>query len=120
MPITVTFHAERTNFDHEFFWESTDPEILEITTMVNELASSSDIVHTFNKSEDGLSAESSFYLLNYDYWMAFVGLIRYSSNSDSLGKRDLYFTNAGHTLTFRVTDQDTSELFLEKSLIPAV
>ena len=118
MPITVMFHAQRTNLDHEFFWDSTDPKILEVTEMVNELAASSDIVHTVDKSEDGLSSTSTFYLLSFDYWLAFVGLIRYSSNSDALSKRDEYFNNAGHTLTFKIIDQDTNQVLVDTQLIP--
>jgi hypothetical protein len=118
MPIIVKFHATRTNTDHEFFWESTDPEVSSVCDAVKNLADVSEVAHNFTKLEDNLNAVSTFILPTYDYWTGFSGLLRFSI-PNALEVRDNYFNNAGHVLTMEIRDVDTAELIHVQSMIPA-
>lgn len=112
MTVTVNFIMTRTNLDHDFFWESKEPEPLNVCTAIIDLAGVSDVGHSFSKSQDGLTGYSTFTVPTYEYWTEFMSLIRWGVHG-SLQVRNDYFSRVGHNLSMEIKNDETQEVIFQ-------
>jgi hypothetical protein len=98
MALQVRFSLTRSDNSAEFWWNSTDNEILNYCNQIKSIAQSLNIQHSYSESEDGLTANSTFLVSSLQNWLDLNQRI-----SDELptmfSKRSEYFSANNHTLT---------------------
>lgn len=97
MTLQVRFSLKRPDTSAEFWWNSTDTEILNYCNQTTLIAQSLNIPHSYSESEDGLTANSTFLVSSLQNWLDLSQRI-----SDELpamfSKRSEYFLANNHML----------------------
>jgi hypothetical protein len=112
MSIQANFVAKRPNKDADFFWESTNADVVSIHEFIAVLTTQYNVVRSFTKSDDELSYTNIFTLDTMEEWTGFMSSIL-ETVPDFLNRRNLYFINAGHSVDFQLVDTDNGTVITE-------
>lgn len=112
MSIEVTFTMERPNTTTDFWWESTDPQIVDICHKIDTLAESFSITRTSSKSENGLVFTSQFVTTIDGSWQQFMNAIL-SEMPTMIATRNAYLEAAGHTIRMVINHIETNSIIKE-------
>lgn len=97
MALQVRFILTRPDTSAEFWWNSTNSEILNYCNQIKALAQSLNIQHTYSESEDSLTANSIFSVASLQHWLDFNQRIT-DEFSNMFSKRVEYFSTNNHIL----------------------
>lgn len=111
MTFEVIFTMKRTDDSHEFWWESTDPEIVKMCRRIDALARTQNIQRMSGKSADNRTYESRFIMSNITMWKHFMNTV-VTEMPDMLEKRTAYLVAANHAIQLVINNADTSSTVL--------
>lgn len=112
MSIEVTFTMERPDTTTDFWWESTDTQIVDICQTIDALAQSFSIIRTSSKSENGLVFTSKFVTTIDGSWQQFMNAVL-SEMPTMIATRDAYLASAGHTIHMVINHIETNSIIKE-------
>jgi hypothetical protein len=114
MALQVRFILKRSDTSAEFWWNSTDTEILNYCNQTRLIAQSLNILHSYSESEDGLTGNSVFFVSSLQNWLDLNQRIL-EELSAMFPKRLEYFSANNHTLTVEWFDDVEQQAVFRKN-----
>ena len=103
MALQVRFILKRPDTSAEFWWNSTDNEILNYCNQIKSIAQSLNIAHSYSESEDGLTGSSIFFVSSLQNWLDLSQRVSYEL-PNMFSKRLEYFSANNHMLIVETFD----------------
>lgn len=109
MSIEVIFTMKRPNTSKDFWWESSDPEIVEMCRKIDVLASTQNIQRSYGKSPDNLIYESRFVASDREAWNHFMNSVIIEM-PNMLEQRNAYLGLANHTIRMVINNANSGDV----------
>ncbi len=114
--VEVTFTSTRPNTNTAFWWESTDPAVVAVKNEILRIAAEQSIPADF-QVVNSLTAKQTYRVFNSAQWKdTFLPALQ-AAMPNLLTERNQYYTNAGHSLTFKIVDTRTNNVISQLTLI---
>lgn len=114
MAIEVKIICSRPNTNAPLWWKSTDPQILDICTEVENICKELNVQHTLIFSEDDRSYTSIFLHPSLSDYELFV-IEMNTRISDWHTTRKKYLDDNNHSLSFVITDTESKVILRDSS-----
>lgn len=112
MSFEIKFTMERPDTTTDFWWESTDPQIVDICHKIDTLAGNLGITRTSSKSDNNLKYESRFVFAVGEDWQQYMNAV-IAEMPNMIEQRDTYLLAAGHTIHMAINHIESSSLIKE-------
>ncbi len=114
--VEITFTSTRPNTNTAFWWESTDTAIVAAKNEILRIAEEYSVPAEF-QVVNSLTATQTYRVFNAAQWSdTFLPALQ-AALPNLLTERNQYYTNAGHSLTFKMVDTKTSQVISQLTLI---
>ncbi len=113
--VEVTFTTTRSDASTPFWWESTDPAVTAMKSEILRIAQEKNVPTEF-QVVNSLTAKQTYRFFNTAAWREDFWPAVQAALPNLVATRTQYYSNAGHTLQFKMSNSQTGAVISELTL----